>query len=101
MSDPWNFTGESVPLGQPSGTVTLVEGSAFCISGRSGDMAPGSPQGLFFRDMRILSRYELRVNGQQPEPLAATAIDPFSAVYVSRTRPRFGKADSTMLIFRR
>jgi glycogen debranching enzyme len=80
--------------------VTLVEGSAFAISGRSGDMVAGSPQGLFFRDTRFLSRFELRVNGQQPEPLAADTPDPFSAVFVSRTRPRHGRADSTLMVFR-
>ncbi|MGH9266879.1 MAG: amylo-alpha-1,6-glucosidase [Acidimicrobiales bacterium] len=100
MADPWNFVGESVTLGVPGGTVTLVEGSAFCISGRSGDMAPGSPQGLFFLDTRILSRLEMKVNGQAPEPLAASAPEPFSAVFVSRSRPRPGRADSALLIFR-
>src|SRR5436853_482927 len=66
MSDPWNLAGESVSLGQPGTTINLVEGSSFCISGRSGDMLPGSPQGLFFRDTRFLSRFELRVNGEHP-----------------------------------
>jgi len=80
--------------------VTLVEGSAFCISGRSGDISGGSPQGLFFRDSRFLSRFELRVNGQQPEPLASTATDPFSAIFALRTRPRPGRADSTLMVFR-
>jgi glycogen debranching enzyme len=100
VSDPWNFAGESAPLGQPGGTVTLVEGSAFCISGRSGDISAGSPQGVFFRDTRFLSRFELRVNGQQPEPLASTPLDPFSAVFAARTRPRPGRADSTLMVFR-
>jgi glycogen debranching enzyme len=80
--------------------VTLVEGSAFCISGRSGDISAGSPQGVFFRDTRFLSRFEVRVNGQQPEPLASTPTDPFSALFASRTRPRPGRADSTLMVFR-
>ena len=88
-------------MGPNGGTISLVEGSSFCISGRSGDMAPGSPQGLFFRDTRFLSRFELRVNGQAPEPLAASIPEPFSAVMVSRTRPRVGHADSTAVIFRK
>jgi glycogen debranching enzyme len=100
MSDPWNLAGESVSLGQPGSSINLVEGSSFCISGRSGDMVPGSPQGLFFRDTRFLSRFELRVNGQQPEPLAAAIPEAFSATLVSRTRPRPGRADSTLLVFR-
>ncbi|MEY2568464.1 MAG: hypothetical protein QOE35_2993 [Actinomycetota bacterium] len=101
MSDPWTFVGEGASFGPSGGTISLVEGSSFCISGRSGDMAPGSPQGLFFRDTRFLSRFELRVNGQAPEPLSAAIPDPFSAVMVSRTRPRVGHADSTAVIFRR
>ena len=100
MVDAWNFTGESVALGQHDGIVTLVQGSAFCISGRSGDLAVGVPHGLFFRDSRFLSRLELRINGQRPEPLAATTSDPFSAVFVSRTRPRSGQSDSTLLVLR-
>src|SRR4051794_8178351 len=100
MADPYNFSAESPSLGQPGGMVTLVEGSAFCISGRSGDILAGTPQGLFFRDTRFLSRFELRLNGQQPEPLAATPSDPFSAQFVSRNRPRPGLADSTLVVFR-
>ena len=80
--------------------MTLVEGSAFCISDWSGDLMSGSPHGLFFRDSRFLSRLELRLNGQHPEPLAANATDPFSAVFVSRTRPQPGRADSTLMLFR-
>ncbi len=100
VSDPWIFAGESVSLGQPTGMVTLVEEAAFCISGRSGDMAQNSPQGLFFRDTRFVSCFELRVNGYQPEPLAAESTEPFSARFVSRARPRPGKGDSTLLVFR-
>src|SRR5438270_1631565 len=99
MPEPW--TSPVVPvIGPPTGTVTLVEGSAFCISGRSGDMAPGSPQGVFFRDTRFLSRLDLRVNGQTPEPLAAESLDPFSATFALRTRPRPGRADSPLMLFR-
>ena len=100
MSDPWNLAGESVSLGQPGTSINLVEGSSFCISGRAGDMLPGSPQGLFFRDTRFLSRFELRVNGQQPEPLSAAIPEPFTGILVSRTRPRPGRADSPLVIFR-
>jgi glycogen debranching enzyme len=100
-ADPWNFAGESVSLlDTHGGTVTLIEGSAFCISGRSGDMSPGTPQGLIFRDTRFLSRFQLRINGHQPEPLAAYPEDPFSCRFVSRSRPRQGRADSTLMVFR-
>ena len=74
MADPWNFAGESVSLAQTGGTVTLVEGSAFCISGRSGDVHAGTPQGLIFRDTRFLSRFELRLAGRKPPPAARQPV---------------------------
>jgi len=97
VGDPWTFSGVSAPLGS---NVTLVQGSAFCISGQSGDVSPGSSHGLFFRDSRFISRFELTVNGTPPEALAADTTDPFSAVFVGRTRPRLGHADTTLMLFR-
>ncbi len=99
MAEPWTYAGE-VPMLGTAGNITLVEGSAFAISGRSGDMAPNLPQGFFFRDTRFLSRLELRVNGQAPEALEAEPLDPFSATFALRTRPRAGRADSPLLVFR-
>jgi len=81
--------------------VTLVEGPAFSISLPSGDMVPGFPHGLFFRDTRFLSELRLRVNGQWPESLAANTTDPFSAAFVLRDPPRPGQADSHLMVFRR
>jgi glycogen debranching enzyme len=98
MPDPWT-TGASATLGQGE-TVTLVEGSAFCISGRSGDIRPEHPEGLFFRDTRFLSAMRVRVNGQLPEPLGADGRDPFSATFVLRDHPHAGRADSHVLLFR-
>jgi glycogen debranching enzyme len=99
MPDPWT-TGASAPLAQGE-TVTLVEGSAFCISGHSGDLRPEHPEGLFFRDTRFLSELRVRVNGQLPEPLGADCPDPFSATFVLRDHPRAGRADSHVMLFRR
>jgi glycogen debranching enzyme len=98
--DPWSFSGESVAIGSPDSTVTLVEGSAFAISSVAGDMTPGTAEGLFFRDTRFLSRLQLKVNGASPESLAMSPTDPFSARFVGRVRPRPGRADSTILITR-
>ena len=98
MTSPWTSSASS-SLGA-GGTVTLVEGPAFCISGRTGNMHASFPEGLFYRDTRFLSEMELRVNGQVPEPLAATATDPFSASFVLRDHPLRGRADSHLVIFR-
>lgn len=90
----------SVPIGGTDSTITLVEGSAFCISERTGDMSAHLPQGLFFRDTRFLSEMHLRVNGLPPEPLAATTPDPFSGSFVLRNQPAPGQADSHLMVYR-
>ena len=99
MPQPWS-TGASASLVADGGTVTLVEGPAFCISAGSGDVLPGVPHGLFFRDTRFLSELRVRLNGGPPEPLAAREVDPFSAVFVLRDLPRPGRADSHLMLYR-
>src|SRR5262245_11674623 len=100
MPQPWT-TSASASLAAAEGIVTLVEGSAFCISSRSGEIDPAYPQGLFFRDTRFLSEMRLALNGQSPEPLAATAPDPFSGMFVLRGHPSRGRADSHLVVYRR
>src|SRR4051794_29306145 len=99
MSQPWTMSA-SASIGREGGVITLVEGPAFSISGTSGDMLGGLAHGVFFRDTRFLSELCLRVNGEWPEPLAATTTDPFSAAFVLRAQPRRGEADSGLMIFR-
>src|SRR3954465_12093910 len=99
MPEPWT-TSASASIGA-DGIVTLVEGSAFCISSRSGEIDPAHPQGLFFRDTRFLSEMRLALNGNIPEPLAATEADPFSGVFVLRGHPAKGRADSHLVVYRR
>ncbi|MGQ0824010.1 MAG: amylo-alpha-1,6-glucosidase [Actinomycetota bacterium] len=100
MPEPWT-TNASASLSGAAGFVTLVEGSAFCISSRSGEIDADRPLGLFFRDTRFLSTLRLRLNGKEPESLAATTTDPFSAVYVLRGHPTAGRADSHLMLTRR
>ena len=99
MADPWTLTGDDDrPAAEAA--ITLVEGSAFCICGRDGDVTPGTLQGLFFRDTRFLSGIGLRINGSRPEALAAERRSPFSATFVLRSRPVGGRADSSLTIQR-
>jgi glycogen debranching enzyme len=100
MTDQWTFDG-SPPIDEGRMAVTLVEGSTFCIGLPSGDIRPGPPHGLFFRDTRILSRWELRVDGHLLQPLVVEHDEPFSATFVCRARPRPGRADATILVERR
>jgi len=91
------------PTTQPAGVgadaVTLVEGSSFCISSSNGDMSPGRPHGVFYRDVRIISRWELHVDDEPLEPLAAMPREPYRATFVGRVM-RGAHVDSTLLVER-
>jgi glycogen debranching enzyme len=87
-------------LGGSGEIVTLVDESTFAISNRAGDIIPGSAQGLFVRDKRVISRFELLIGGAALEPLAAINSDPYCATFVARTMPTPGRADSTLMIIR-
>jgi N-terminal domain of (some) glycogen debranching enzymes len=66
------------------GSVTLVEGSSFCICTSGGDLGREGSHGVFFRDTRVLSQWDLRVDGEQPDPLAAMTPEPYRATFVGR-----------------
>lgn len=83
----------SEPGGLVADSVTLVEGSTFAISSRSGDMDPGSPQGLFFSDTRIVSEWKLRIAGRAPQPLTVMVSDPYQATFLARARPDGAQTD--------
>ncbi|GGP80855.1 amylo-alpha-1,6-glucosidase [Saccharothrix coeruleofusca] len=101
MSAPEPFNaGEPALAADAGGTVTLVEGSTFCLSASTGDIQPGSTHGFYFRDARLLSRWELRVDGHAPHPLSVTGPEAFAARFVLRRPPKGGLADSTLLVVR-
>jgi glycogen debranching enzyme len=101
VTDARTFEGESVSLSSGGGVVTLVEGSSFAVSGRSGDMLGGRPHGVFVLDVRHLSRYALGIGGEAVEPLTVANTEPFAATFVGRIRPRGGVADSPIVVLRR
>ena len=80
--------------------MTLVEGQTFCLSGRTGDLTPHFVNGLFFLDTRILSRWELRVNGDRVEPLTVDVTEPFAATFLGRVNSEAGKADTETVAYR-
>jgi glycogen debranching enzyme len=100
MAELWTYAGPVTQLDSSAGVVTLVDESTFVISGSAGDIEPGAAQGLFVRDTRILSRFELLINGVRTEPLSAVTDDPFSSTFVSRCLPPARRADSTLMVFR-
>ena len=101
MTGPWSAGQEPVSQGMPGGTVTLVEGSTFCISEPGGDIAHGQPHGLFVRDMRVLSRWALAINGRTPKPLTVQQSEPYAATFVGHLPPRGGPAAGSLLVLRR
>jgi len=100
MTQSWGYSGEPPVLGSSDTAQTLVEGALFCVSAANGDIPDSGSYGLFFRDLRSLSRWELRVDGHSPEPLATYRHEPSSATYVSRVPPKPGRADSHLLVLR-
>ncbi|HZM29841.1 MAG TPA: glycogen debranching N-terminal domain-containing protein, partial [Acidimicrobiales bacterium] len=80
----------ALPATPPGSVVTLVEGASFCLSALGGDLdgeRPGSRDGLFVADRRVLSRCTLRVNGGVPTPVDHVLDDPASATFVGRAAP--------------
>jgi len=98
MVDAWTLEAAHTTAGP--GTVTLVEGSSFCVCAQSGDIDPGAAQGVYFRDTRLLSCWELRIDNEPVEPLLMIPAEPFRAKFIGRARPRPGKAESTLLVNR-
>lgn len=98
MGEGWTFAGEATGGGSES--VTLIEGSSFCLSERGGDLVPGTPHGLFHRDTRILSAWRLRVDDEEVDPLTVIAQEPYEALFLGRARPRPGQSEATLLVER-
>jgi glycogen debranching enzyme len=99
-SSPYAGTTAVASIAGSEGAVTLVEGQTFALSGRSGDMRPDLPNGLFVLDTRVLSQWELRVNGHRLEPLAVDLRSPFTARFAARSAPASGHADANLVVFR-
>jgi glycogen debranching enzyme len=83
-----------------AGTLTLIDGTTFCVSARTGDMTPGGPSGLYFRDTRVLSRWQLTLDGHGVEILSVRPAQAFAARFIARRPPAGGRADSTLLVVR-
>src|SRR5260370_35243819 len=98
MTHAWTPSGGPPMIGRPgSGLITLLEETTFCICESSGDIQPGGAQGLFFRDTRFISRLELRLDGEPPEPAPRQPTQPFACTFLPHTPPGVVQADSTLL----
>jgi glycogen debranching enzyme len=63
--------------------VSILDGSTFVVSDPVGDInaRPDEPGGLFYRDMRHLSRWQIRLNGRELEGLSGDAIEYDEALF--------------------
>ena len=73
---------------------TIFRGSSFCLSEPSGDIRPDRPQGFFYQDTRLLSRWELRVDDREPELLRHLVSSPSQDRFLLRLPPDPGGSDT-------
>jgi glycogen debranching enzyme len=78
-------------------TLTILDGSTFCICADDGAMIEGA-HGLYADDTRFLSRLALRVNGEPPMPLSAGKVEYFAAAFFLRNPLAGGLAADELLI---
>ncbi|RXZ71991.1 glycogen debranching N-terminal domain-containing protein [Agromyces albus] len=94
----WNV--DTLAQSAGAGAITIVEGSAFCVSSFNGDILPELPHGVFFRDTRLVSRLMLLVDGSPVEPLSSLTPEPYRAVMIGRAGHVPGRADTPIIVER-
>jgi hypothetical protein len=57
----------------------ILDGCTFFYSEENADVDAENGQGLFYRDVRHLSRWLVRVDGDELKPLTSRRVDYFSA----------------------
>jgi glycogen debranching enzyme len=77
---------------------TLKHGDAFAVIDSRGDLgtSEGTAEGLYFRDTRFLSRFELRIEGRRPLLLGSATHEDKTAISVELTNPDF-RLDGVMV----
>jgi glycogen debranching enzyme len=63
----------------------ILDGCTFFYSDANADVDAHDGQGLFYRDVRHLSRWLVRVDGRELEPLTSRRVDYYSARVVCET----------------
>lgn len=97
VGSPWNA--ESDSRGHLE-AVSLVDGTTFVVSGRSGVIGGAPVQGLYLFDTRALSRWRPSLRGWQIEPLSFVPSGPFAGTFVSRA-DRARRPDAPLTVVQR
>ncbi|WP_022882098.1 amylo-alpha-1,6-glucosidase [Gryllotalpicola ginsengisoli] len=100
MSDPNQPASNQGIITVAPTTVTLVEGSSFCVSSANGDIHGERSEGLFVRDTRLLSRWALHIDGAPVEALSAIPAEPYEARFIGRAAARPGQVEPTLVVER-
>ncbi|RKS72643.1 glycogen debranching enzyme-like protein [Motilibacter peucedani] len=66
--------------------VATLRAPSAALSAPSGQVLPGGVQGVFAGDVRVVSRAEVRVGGEPPEPVAGGPLGADHALFVGLTR---------------
>ena len=91
--------GAGDPIAQGPHSI-VFQGSSFCLSEPDGDVLPGRPQGYFRHDTRLVSRWELVIDGRRPEALTRFSVSPHETRFVQRMPPVAGGSDTALLVDR-
>ena len=97
---PLDAHADSVPAVGGPAVLTVVEGRAFAISDRGGDIR-GGVHGFVHTDRRHLSRFVITVDGGPVTPIASSTPTPFEAVVVHRLNNGDGHEAPAILSRRR
>jgi len=81
-------------------TLTILEGSTFCICDDRGDVGDET-SGFFAQDTRFLSLFRLTINGERPLLLSSAKVEYFSAVFYLRNPLAGGLPQDTLSVARR
>ncbi|WP_327693356.1 amylo-alpha-1,6-glucosidase [Streptomyces sp. NBC_00459] len=81
-------------------TVTLIDGTTFCVCAPAGDIVPGGNLGLYFRDTRVLSRWELTLDGRRVQTLSVQPVESYAARFIARRTSTDGSDDNSLLLVR-
>ena len=80
-------------------TLTVLDGSTFCICDELGDV-DGETTGFFAEDTRFLSLLRLTVNGARPLLLSSGKVEYFSAAFYMRNPLAGGLPQDALTIVR-
>lgn len=86
---PWTDTSTGPGIGNV-GSITLIDGDTFVISSDNGDIRGDQTEGLFLRDTRVLSSWQVEVDGYPLDPVSSVERSPFAASIVARPHHRTG-----------